>query len=332
MIGGHTVSARLNRIARPAAVLGVAVLLALPAGAAGAAPATAPDGAPAAAPSTVFPRTIPLPDGFRPEGIAIGVLPFAFFGSLADGAIYRANLVTGHGRVISPGPGTPSVGLDLDRRGRLFVAGGNAGDARVVSGFTGDVLASYPLAAGTSFVNDVIVTPDAAWFTDSLNPVLYRVPLGRHGALPAPGQVETVPLTGDFVQQPGFNANGISRSPDRDALLVIQSNTGLLFRVDPDTGVASEVDLGGATLPNGDGILLRGRTLYVVQNQLNQVAVVRLDRSGGSGTVMAELTDPRFDVPTTVAGYGPRLYLPNARFGTDPTPTTPYTAVAIDRH
>jgi sugar lactone lactonase YvrE len=323
------VSAHLRRLARPAALLSVVALLTVPAGGSGAVAAPA---VPQAAPSTVFPSTIPLPDGFQPEGIAIGALPFAYFGSLADGSIYRANLVTGGGRVISDGPGTPSVGLDLDRRGRLFVAGGNAGNARVVSVLTGEVLASYQLATGASFVNDVIVTPDAAWFTDSFNPVLYRVPFGRHGRLPGPGAVETLPLTGDFVPQPGFNLNGISQTPDRRGLLVIQSSTGLLFRVDPATGETTQLDLGGATLPNGDGILLRSHILYVVQNQLNQVAVVRLDQHGTAGRVVAELTDPGFDVPTTVAAFGSRLYLPNARFGTAPTPTTPYTAVAIRRH
>ncbi|MPZ28963.1 MAG: superoxide dismutase [Micromonosporaceae bacterium] len=277
----------------------------------------------------VFPTTIPLPDGFQPEGVAIGAFPFAFFGSLADGAIYRANLITGHGKIVSPGPGTPSVGLDLDRRGRLFVAGGTAGDARVVSTLTGKVLASYPLGGG--FINDVVVTPDAAWLTDSLNPVLYRLPLGRHGSLPAEDEAVAVPLSGDFVPTPGFNANGISRAPDGTGLLVVQTSTGLLFRVDPATGAATEVDLGGETLPDADGMLLHGRTLYVVQNRLNRVAVVRLDHAGTSGTVTERLTDPRFDVPTTVARFGGRLYLPNARFTTPPTPTTEYAAVAIPR-
>jgi hypothetical protein len=34
-------------------------------------------------------------------------------------------------------------------------------------------------------------------------------------------------------------------------------------------------------------------------------------------------------VPTTVAKFADRLYLPNARFTTPPTPDTPYTANAI---
>jgi sugar lactone lactonase YvrE len=276
-----------------------------------------------------FPTTLPLPDGFAPEGIAIGAAPFAYFGSQIDGSIYRANLVTGQGRIVGEGPGTPSVGLKIDGRGRLFVAGGDAGDGRVVSATTGEVLASYQFTAAPTFVNDVVLTPDAAWFTDSFNPVLYKVPLGRNGRLPAPADVVTVPLTGDVVFQEGFNVNGISRTPDGSGLLVSQTNTGLLFRVDPATGVTRTLDLGGVTLPDADGILLDGRTLYVVRNVDNEVAVVRLDRSGRHGTVVDRLTDPRFDVPTTVARFDGRLYLPNSRFLIDPTPTTTYDAIAL---
>ena len=275
-----------------------------------------------------FPRVLQLPNGFRPEGIAIKGRT-AYFGSLADGDIYAVNLANGKGKVISEGPGTPSVGLKADSRGRLFVAGGVAGDARVVSLRTGKVLASYQFATGAAFINDVVLTKKAAWFTDSQNPVLYGLPLGKHGRLPASGKVITLPLSGDYVHVDGFNLNGIAASPDGKALLAVQSATGLLFRIDPRTGRAKQVNLGGQLLTNGDGLLLKGRTLYVVQNQLNQVAVVKLDRSGKSGTIKRTLTSPDFDVPTTVAAFGKWLYLPNARFSTTPTPDTTYTAVRI---
>jgi sugar lactone lactonase YvrE len=311
---------RRIRIAVTAAAAGLGLTVAL------APPASA-------APSAVnaFPTTISLPDGFRPEGIAIGNERFAYFGSLATGSIYRANLETGTGSIISVGPGTPSVGLKTDHRGRLFVSGGSAGNARVIDLRTGRILASYQFATGPSFVNDVILTHDAAWFTDSTNPVLYKLPLGRHGRLPTQDQVVKVPLTGSIVFGPGTNANGIARTPDGRALLIVQSNTGLLFRVDPATGVTSTVDLGGVPMTNGDGLLLIGRTLYVVQNFLNTIAVVELNRSGRAGTVVRRITDPRFDIPTTVAAFGDRLYLPNARFTTPPTPTTTYTVVAVPR-
>jgi sugar lactone lactonase YvrE len=271
-------------------------------------------------PSAQPPTTIDLPPGFRPEGIAIGRAPVAYFGSLADGDIYRVDLKTGSGQVISEGPGTPSVGMKLDGRGRLYVAGGVAGTARVIDTRTGDVLENHQLATGTTFVNDVALVCGAAWFTDSNNAVLYRL---RNG------QVTNVPITGDFVQGTGINANGIAPTPDGKALLVVQSSTGLLFRVGFD-GVSRQVAL-DYTLTNGDGLLLSGRTLYVVQNRLNTLAVLKLNRDATSATLETTVTDLRFDVPTTVASFGNRLYLPNARFTTTPTPTTEYTAVAIPR-
>ncbi|MEI8409782.1 MULTISPECIES: SMP-30/gluconolactonase/LRE family protein [unclassified Kribbella] len=285
-----------------------------------------------AAPSShAFPARIDLPNGFRPEGIAIrgGT---AYFGSLADGDIYAASLRTGEGEVISQGPGTPSVGLKVDNRGRLFVAGGPAGNARVVDTRTGEVLASYTLAAGApTFVNDVVLGRNAAWFTDSQKAVIYKIPLGRNGSLPGQSAVRTIPLTGDYVHQPGmFNANGITLTPDHRALIIVQSATGLLFKVNPRNGVTQRVDL-SAPMTNGDGLLTIGRTLYVVQNQLNKVAVVRLDRAGTHGSLVREIEDPGFDVPTTVAAFGKRLYLPNARFNTPPTATTPYWVTAVRR-
>ncbi|GAA1891683.1 SMP-30/gluconolactonase/LRE family protein [Asanoa iriomotensis] len=276
----------------------------------------------------LFPTTINLPNGFQPEGIAIGKAPYAYFGSRVDGAIYRASLVTGLGEIINPGFGTGSLGLKLDDRGRLFISGQTSGDGRVIDSRTGKTLKIWNFTDGTSFVNDVILTRDAAWFTDSRQPVLYKVPFGRHGKLG--DTFETVPLTGDFVFTPGAtNANGIAQTPDGRNLLVVQSNTATLFVVDPDTGEATAVDLGGVPMTNGDGLWLEGRRLYVVQNFLNQISVVDLNRSGTRGTVVRTITSELFNVPTTVARYGERLYLPNAKFSTTPTPDTKYEAVAV---
>jgi sugar lactone lactonase YvrE len=308
------------RIPATIAALGLATTLAI------AAPASATTHLDRA---SAFPTQLALPDGFQPEGIAINTLPFAFFGSRANGDIFRVNLVTGEGRVITPGPGTGSLGMKLDLRGRLFVAGGGGGDARVVNAITGQVIASYPFTVAPTFINDVVLTPDAAWFTDSMQAKLFKVSIGPHGAL---GPASSLPLLGDYVHVPGaFNANGIARTPDGRALLIVQTATGLLLRVDPKTGVARTVDLGGELLTNGDGLLLDGRTLFAVQNSLNQVAVIKLNAAGTSGRIVQRLTDPRFDIPTTVAAFGHRLYLPNARFTTPPTPTTPYTANAIPK-
>ncbi len=287
----------------------------------------------AVAQGPLFPTTIVLPDGFQAEGIAIGALPVAYFGSMADGSIYRADLVTGHGQLLSRGPGTPALGLQLDHRGRLFVAGGTGGDFRVLDAGTGAVLATYRFATGPdTFVNDIVLTAEGAWITDSTAPVLYHLPIGPDGALPQAESVRRIPLSGDIAYVPqAFNANGIVRTPDGSALLIAQSVTGELFRVDPATGITTRVDLHGESLPDVDGLLLQGNTLFAVQNRRNAVAVITLDGAATQGHVERRITDPRFDVPATVAAFGDRLYLPNARFDTPPTPSTPYAAVAVDR-
>jgi sugar lactone lactonase YvrE len=287
---------------------------------------------PATAGASTFPDTIRLPDGFQPEGIAAGRGTSLYVGSLANGAIWKADATSGTGDVLFPGrDGRVAVGIKVDQHNRLFVAGGPTGMAFVYDAQTGAELAAYQLApAGTTtFVNDVVVTGEAAFFTDSLNPQLYVVPFGPDGQLPAQEEVRTLPLTGDLQHLPGFNVNGIAAANGGQVLMVVQSNTGLLFSVDPDTGVTSQVDLGGASLTNGDGLLLRDRTLYVVRNRLNMIAVVQLDGSLKSGRLVDVLTDPDFDVPTTIAFQAGRLYAVNARFGNPDPANARYDIVRV---
>jgi hypothetical protein len=199
------------------------------------------------------------------------------------------------------------------------VAGGPTGDAFVYDADDGSDVADYELAGegANTFVNDVIVTRDAAYFTDSRLQQMYVLPLGRRGALPDQSEVETVPLTGDIQYTTGNNANGIESARGGRRLVIVQSNTGKLFRVNPRTGRTREIDLGGATVVNGDGLLLQGgRKLYVVQNRDNKIAVVKLDSKLREGRIRKEITDPDFDVPTTLTRARGSLYAPNARFGT----------------
>jgi hypothetical protein len=273
-----------------------------------------------------LPDSLSLPDGFQPEGIAIGDRPYAYLGSRKNGDILKLDLRTGKSALLRAGSGTPSLGLKLDDRGRLFVAGGVGGDARVIDAETGDVLKTYQLQTGAAFINDVVLTPTAAWFTDSANPVLFKLPLGADGELP--DEAVRVPLTGSFDYQTGTNANGIVALPDGRHLLVVQSNTGKLFRVSLN-GRSSVVDLGGETLMYGDGMWLRGRMLYVVQNRDNSITKIKMDKEGDRGAVQSRTKDVRFDVPSTIALWSGRFYLPNARFTTRATPTTSYNAVSV---
>jgi sugar lactone lactonase YvrE len=285
--------------------------------------------APAATANDSFPETIPLPNGWMPEGIAIEGTTF-YAGSRANGAVYRGDLRTGEGSILVPGvAGRVATGLKFNE-GLLFVSGASTGKAWVYDADTGAQLREYVFATppGT-FINDVVVTDAAAFFTDSNRAVLYKVPLALDGT-PAT-TFETIPLSGEYQHVSGFNLNGIDATPDGTTLIAVQSSTGKLYTIDPGTGVADEIDLGGATVTNGDGILLHDGLLYVVRNFNNEIAVVELSPDLSSGSIVGTITDPDFDVPTTVARFGSRLYLPNARFSTPPTPSTTYDIVQVRR-
>jgi len=289
----------------------------------------------AAAPAQTFPDVIPLPPGFGPEGIAGGNGTTFYVGSIATGQVYRGDLRTGQGGVlVQSQSGRSSVGLKYDAgTGLLFVAGGGTGNAYVYDGQTGANVATIQLTTLPSFINDVIITNEAAYFTNSSQPEFYRVPITQRGQTTF--KSETIPLSGDyqFDSSPGaFNANGIAATPNGQTLIIVNSSDGALYNVDPHTGVATRIELGGASVVNGDGILLQGKTLYVVQNFFNQISVVELNPDFTSGTIVDTITSSAFRIPTTIARFGSSLYAVNARFDTPPTPNTEYEIVRVPRN
>jgi sugar lactone lactonase YvrE len=278
-----------------------------------------------------FPDVIQLPIGFRPEGIEIGKGSTFFVGSVANGAIYRGSLRTGSGSILVPGvTGRSATGLELDNHNRVLVAGAASGNAYVYDGRNGNLLRTYALATAPTFINDVVVTRNAAYFTDSQKPVLYKIPIGPGGAL---GEAQTIPLGGDYVHVANAtNLNGIDATPNGKTLIAVQTVNGRLYRLDPATGVATLISLSNnESVPNGDGILLTGRTLYVVQNRLNVVAVIALSPDFGTGTVLTRLNDSDFSVPTTIDRFGSRLYAVNARFGIPDPQNAAYQVVRLRR-
>lgn len=296
------------------------------AGAAGVAAAVAlPGGTATAARGTAFPEVIGLPDGWQPEGIATGRGTTFYVGSMADGAIHRGSLASGKGATFVAGaPGRQALGLEYDSHGRLWVATGTGG--AVYDGAGGTVLAEYPF--GGAFVNDVVVTKQGAYFTDSFQPSLYHVPLDRAGRLPGPAEVRTIALPGGLGDADAFN-NGIEAAPD-GRLLVVQMLAGRLFAFDPRHGTATQVDLGGASVLQGDGLLRRGPHLYVVRNFFNLIAKFRLGPDLRTARLVEEITHPLFDIPATVAGFGGSLYAVNGRFDLPaPGPTDTYTVVRV---
>jgi sugar lactone lactonase YvrE len=274
-------------------------------------------------------RVIVLPGASSTEGIARGAGTTFYATDLFAGDVFRGDLRTGAvERFIDNPPGRLAVGLKADvPHGLLFVAGGLTGQGYVYDLDTGASLATYQLAPAGAFINDVAVTRTGAWFTNSNAAELYFVPASHK----ATGPVRTLPLTGPAADTSGqFNSNGIAATADGTSLLVAHSGQGAVNLVDPTTGASRT--LSGVATPNVDGILLEGRTLWAVQNFSNQISQFQLSGDLSAGSLTKVITSDAFQVPTTVARFGDRLAVVNAKFDTGLPPTaSEYEVVVVDR-
>ncbi len=276
-----------------------------------------------------FPSEIALPNGWAPEGITAGNGTTVYVGSLATGSVLKADVRTGKSAPLVSPAGGPAVGVEYEAgANRLWVAGGPTGQVRVYDASSGSPLATYTFSPA-EFLNDIVVTDNAVYVTDSGFAHLNVIPLGDNGALPDPSEATMLPLSGDFELVAGeFNANGIATA--RGWLIIVNSFTGQLFRVDPATGEATEIQLGaGIDVRFGDGLEVHGGTLYVVQNQLNRVAVFALGPGLAVALRLGFLSSNTLDVPTTAAWVAGSVYAVNARFGTPPTPDTTYSITRL---
>lgn len=285
-------------------------------------------------PAAAAPRVdvIVLPGASSAEGIAVGRGSTFYAGDLLRGDIFRGDLQRGTVELFIDAPdGRLAVGMKVDLpSGLLFVAGGSTGQGYVYDTGTGATVALYQFAspAGGTFINDVALTGQDAWFTDSAHAQLYVVPVGPGGI---PGPFRTLALTGPAVDTSGaFNLNGIAATPDGSTLVVAHSGTGKLYTVNPATGASALID--GVSVPNVDGILLEAGRLWAVQNFSNQISEIRLSSDLTSGVVEKVITSDRFQVPTTVARHGSRLAVVNGKFDTGFPPTAAqYEVNIIDR-
>jgi sugar lactone lactonase YvrE len=119
-----------------------------------------------------------------------------------------------------------------------------------------------------------------AYFTDSTAPVLRR-------ARRAGGGYRLQRFL-DFSGTPvryrtasgaaGINVNGIAASADGHDLVIAKRNDNALFHVDLRTQRVRRVALPAGAVTTPDGLVLRGRTLYVVQNTPSAVKLLRTTR------------------------------------------------------
>ncbi len=273
--------------------------------------------APAALAESALPDKIALPNGFAPEGIEIAGGKTFYVGSTQTGAIYSGSLRTGVGRILIPGAAAgarSATGIEYDH-GKRWVAGAAGGTARVYEVKTHALVREYHLApTASTFINDVVVTKDAAFFTDSQRPVISRIAIGHDGA---PGTLTHIALSGDYHHLAGqFNLNGIVATADGKHLIAVSTAGRKLYLINPATGSAKTIATGSYTVVNGDGLMLDGKLLYVVQNQSNLIAIFHLSDDLHKAAYITAINDPDLDVPTTIDRVGNRVYAVNARFGT----------------
>ena|SRR5215218_10336170 len=288
----------------------------------------------AAAPAGSAPKRdvdadLPQADVFL-EGIGVDKRAGVFYVSATNqsGALYRGD-TRKRDQVLElwqpPRAGDNGRGIDVDRLGRVYVAGGPAAQVREFSR-AGELLAELPTGAAGSFPNDVWVGPDgAAYVTDSSLPVIWRVSNGPGGwsierwVDVSPTIAYTAPLT-------DFDLGGIVSTADGRFLLAAQGTTGQLWRISLRTRRIAQVDLGGARLTNADGIVLRGRTLWVVQNFTRQISKLKLRHRYERADLEAVVATPADRTFTTAKRVGGRLLVVDSKFGFPPA-----AAVAEDR-
>ena len=296
-----------------------------------------------------FAKIVPALDGAPPEGFTIGKGTTAYNGSI-DGSIYKVNLRNGQGEILVPAePGFDvfagdcfKLGMRVDPRSNyLFVAGCQIGNAYVFDADTGEELMKYQMTPQfESVINDIAITQKAVYFTDFAQPAIYRLPLSKNGRIPGNEDAATqIPLTGEFGVGDnliGAFANGIVATPDGKTLIIGNSGTSKIFRVDPTTGHADEiivdppleglyvigVDEYGDPILDGtflDGIVLHDGVLYILSTGWNtveedMVQVVVLDEDMLTGTRAGMISDSDMDGPASGAIHGNSLYVNNARY------------------
>jgi hypothetical protein len=291
-----------------------------------------------------FPKIVPALEAAPPEGFTIGKGHMAYNGSI-DGSIYKVNLRNGQGETLVDADldfnwddgDCNKLGMRVDPRSNyLFVAGCSNGDAYVYDADSGEQKMKYQLGPqDVAVINDIAITQDAVYFTDFGQPFIYSLPLSKNGRIPGAEDAATaIPLSEEFVvgvNEYGAFANGIVATPDGKTLIIGNSGTSKIFRVDPTTGYADEIIVDPPLVGFIDGIVLHEGVLFILTpdgisacNPEDRVQVVVLDDDMLTGNLVGSITDPSMDGVASGAMHGDSLYVNNARYCDDPYPDTQY--------
>jgi Cu-Zn family superoxide dismutase len=267
-----------------------------------------------------------------PEGIAVYGSQY-YVTSVGRGDIYRGTLGEPTAKVFIPSPGFGSAGIKATAT-RLVVVQGDehAGIVTVFDRVSGDRLVRFS-TGGEAGLNDVAIAPNGdAYVTDSDFPVLYRIPAAA--LRKRQDKVRDLPVFMSLRGTPfdyspdQTNANGIVVSPDSKILLVVNFATGHLFRIRLADHKVTGVDLSGASLTGGDGMVLVANELYVVRNDIESVTKLAMGHGYAEGREVSQTMDPTFQKPTTAAIAGDRLLVVNNQYD-GPVGKPPWTVSDI---
>ncbi|MER5736481.1 MULTISPECIES: hypothetical protein [unclassified Streptomyces] len=269
--------------------------------------------------------------GVLPEGIAITPDGTLYVSSDGLGTLYRGridapDLAPFPARGLEDRPST--LGVHTDRRGRVLSVGGatltvHDRHGRLLARRTAE---NGPL--GAPHLNDLAVTGDAVYVTDWANPVIHRAEIRGSTVGPLEPWLDVRAAFPRFPPQ-YWLLNGIVADRTGSTLLVASNGTEAVWRIGTADREISRLDLGDQSF-GADGMVLRGRTLYAVLNYgaPQGVYIARLDRELRTGTVTHRLTDEPFDLPTTLAKHGCRLYVVDSQLD-EPPGRPPYLVRAL---
>ena len=308
---------------------------------------------PVSAHSTEITTAYVLPgDRVYPEGIATDPRSDdVYAASWEDGTVYRMRPGQRVAERFLPAGAdgrTTANGLKADRAGRLWVTDHTTGVA-VYDIRTRRLLARFdvPEPDRDTFVNDVALTRDGtAYLTDSTRSAVYRVTPGQLAHARAHGGRGTLTPRYDLTGR-ATALNGIAADPSGRFLLTVDMESGTLFRLDTGTasgsgsgsGTASgsavrRVALRGGDMREGDGLELRGRTLWVVHNRSHALSRWHLGEDGGTARQERRISDRGLALPTTLAREHGELLVVRSQFDKGGpmgpgTPDTPFSIAAV---
>ncbi|RLQ22526.1 hypothetical protein DWB85_05925 [Seongchinamella sediminis] len=295
-----------------------------------------------------FPKHVPVLTGSPVEGFTIGSGTTAYSSSI-DGSIYKVDLRSGEGEVLVAPEDSFDIfsdcyklGMRVDPRSNyLYAAGCFWGNAYVFDADSGEEIARLTVTNFGQVINDIAITRDAVYFTNFSAPFIHRLPLAANGQMIEGEAPLPIAMQGDDNGDPlasPLTANGIVATPNGDALIIGDSVTAQIYRVDPLTGHANRIVVEPPLQGFIDGIVMHEDTLYILSpgnpadpTDIDRIQVVELDRELLNGTLVGNIVDPDLDGVASGAMLGGSLYVNNARYRDFPLPTTEYSVTRLNR-